>query len=210
MGAGEIFRGVAQGLLGAGKGAADYALERDAELRKQAMLKEIYGMKQAMTPLERDKIQSEIDYNRARAGKAERGGGGGGGRPGKPKTIWIQNKQTGRIRVVPVPEDPGEQIQLEPGDRVFNQSGGGFNQGENDEGFAPETPGKWIGVPDAPYVRPQPMALPPRQPVAAAPAPAAAPSPTSGPPPGATHQAPDAQGRMHYTNSRGEDLGIVR
>jgi hypothetical protein len=32
----------------------------------------------------------------------------------------------------------------------------------------------------------------------------------SGPPPGATHVAPGSDGRMHYTNAKGEDLGVAQ
>lgn len=33
---------------------------------------------------------------------------------------------------------------------------------------------------------------------------------TSGPPPGATHKAPGSDGKMHYTNVQGQDLGVVQ
>ena len=60
MGAGDAFRVVAQALMGAGGGAANYALERDAELRKQQQLLDFLAAKQKLSPLEEEKLRAEI------------------------------------------------------------------------------------------------------------------------------------------------------
>jgi hypothetical protein len=80
MGAGNIFRGVAQGLLGAGSGAMDYALERDKELRKQQwMMEQIAAQKERrqLLPIEEQNIQSQIDERNWKMKKGRVGDGDG-------------------------------------------------------------------------------------------------------------------------------------
>ena len=123
MGAGDIFRGVAQGLLGAGTGAIDYALERNRELRKQQWLEKFYGIKQQMTPLEEERVRSQILYNTSRAEKAARSKGGAGGGRRTGKILKIINDNTGQLRFVESPA-AGETLQLEDGERLISTSSG--------------------------------------------------------------------------------------
>src|SRR3990167_4151262 len=106
MGAGDIFRGVAQALMGAGGGAAQDAL---AAQRKGGL----------MSPLEEEKIRAEINaLNRK---------GTGDGRTGKQKLLLIYNQKTGRYRSEVAPTEAGETIQLQPGERLLTGGGTGFN-----------------------------------------------------------------------------------
>lgn len=60
VGAGDAFRMVAQALMGAGGGAANYALERDAERRKNENLFKLLQTKEQKTPLEIEKLKADI------------------------------------------------------------------------------------------------------------------------------------------------------
>lgn len=123
MGAGEIFRAVAQGLMGAGSGAAKYALDRDSESRKQQYLLQALAAQAKggyMSPLEQEKVRAEINnLNRRNTG---------GDGAGKTKTLFVINDKTGSLRSVFAPENAGDSVQLYEGERVLNSSGGGFRE----------------------------------------------------------------------------------
>ena len=67
MGSGDVFRGVAQGLLGAGGAGIDYWLKRRQADREFEQSKALQQMKREMTPLEEQETLARIRYyNRGR------------------------------------------------------------------------------------------------------------------------------------------------
>ena len=169
MGAGEAFRMVAQSLMGAGGGAAQYALDRDAELRKQQMLLEALAAQKKgglYTPLEEKKILAEINaLNR-------RDNGDGGTATDRRIDELIQQEEISRgyqytpqqrakrksellglslfkPRIESVETDTGLPKALQPIPLLPNQGGAPFN---------------WMKSAPQSQVTPDPTSLPPRNP----------------------------------------------
>ena len=126
MGSGDIFRAAAQGLLGAGSGAANYALDRDADTRKQKRLLEYLAAAKEhkeLLPIEEEKLRAEINnLNRRNSGDGTAGPGG------KQKLLKIYNSETGTYRWTPEPTKPGSVLQLAPNERLVSNTGEAGNE----------------------------------------------------------------------------------